>query len=237
MISNKNVIAIIPARGGSKGIPRKNIRLLAGKPLIAYTTEAALQSEYLDRIIVSTDDEEIAEITKSFGAEVPFLRPMELARDDSPTIDVLIHAIEWLENNDKYIPDIIVLLQPTSPLTIAKDIDTAIELYIEKKADAVVSVCEAEHSPYWMHKIENGRLVDFVETIYESRRQDLPTVYRRNGAIWIASKDILMRQKTFFTGNTYGYIMPYNRSVEIDTLLDMKLVEVLIKENNLTLVN
>lgn len=228
---NLHIVAIIPARGGSKGIPQKNIRPLAGKPLIAYTIEAALQSNYLARVIISTDDEEIAEIAKSFGAEVPFMRPAEFARDDSPTMDVLIHAIGWLENNDKYIPDIIVLLQPTSPLTIAKDIDAAIELYIEKKADAVVSVCEVEHSPYWMHKIENGRLVDFVETIYESRRQDLPTVYRRNGAIWIASKDILMKQNTFFTENTYGYVMPQETSIEVDTLLDLKFAEVLIEED------
>jgi CMP-N-acetylneuraminic acid synthetase len=156
MIKEKtNVIAIIPARGGSKGIPRKNIRLLAGKPLIAYTIEAAFTSK-MDKVIVSTEDEEIAEISKKYGAEV-IERPKGLAKDETPTIDVIFHVLEILKAKN-YNPDIVVLLQPTSPLRNAEDIYNAIKLFLDSDCESVVSVCEVEHPPYWSFEIEEAYL-------------------------------------------------------------------------------
>lgn len=162
MIGNKCVVAIIPARGGSKGIPRKNIKNLNGKPLIAYTIEEALKSKYVDRVIVSTEDLEIAEISKSFGAEVPFFRPKELAQDDTPGIEPIIHAINYLLNDENYNFDYVMCLQCTSPLRNSKQIDEAILEMYNKDADSAVSVCESEVNPYWMKVIKNGKMVDYL---------------------------------------------------------------------------
>ena len=155
-MKNKKILAIIPARGGSKGIPRKNIKLLAGKPLIAYTIEAALKSKYLDRVIVSTEDREIAETSRHYGAEV-IKRPKILAKDKAKTIDVIFHLLNVLKEKN-YIPEIIVLLQPTSPLRIVKDIDKAIELFLKEKCESVVSVCECNPPSYWSFKKEKKYL-------------------------------------------------------------------------------
>ena len=183
MVSQKQIcmLAIITARGGSKGLPQKNIRPLAGKPLIAYTIEAALQARLLDRTVVSTDDHQIAEIARQFGAEIPFLRPPELARDETIVYPVLTHALRWLDEHEGYRPDYVMLLQPTSPLRTAEDIDNSITIALEKNAEGVVSLCETKHHPYWTKQIAgDGQIVDFIPRNNPHsylRRQDLPPAY------------------------------------------------------------
>ena len=225
-------LAIIPARGGSKGIPKKNIRLLAGKPLIAYTIEAALKSKYIDKVVASTEDEEIAEVSRKYGAEV-IKRPEELARAESPTIDAIFHALEVLKT-ENYTPDIVILLQPTSPLRNAKDIDNAVELFLDSDCGSVVSVCEVEHSPYWSFKIEKGHLKTLFEEEYgRMRRQDLPKVYSPNGAIYVSTPEILHNYKDFYCNYIIPYIMPIERSVDIDNEVDFMLAELLVKKYGL----
>ena len=182
-----HVLGLITARGGSKSIPRKNVVPLAGKPLIAWTIEAALQSHGLSRVIVSTDDEEIAQVAREWGAEVPFLRPAELARDDSPHIPVVVHAVEWLESHEDMRSDYVLLLQPTSPLRSTEDIENAIRLALEKDADSVVGVCEASSHPYLTKRITaDGRLQDFgPRPEGYLARQSLPPAYIANGAIYL----------------------------------------------------
>jgi len=232
MYKEKTILGLIPARGGSKELPKKNIRPLLGKPLIAWTIEQAKASRYVDRVIVSTDDEEIAEIVKQYGAEVPFMRPKELARDDIPGIDVVFHAMNWFIKNENKQYDLIILLQPTSPLRTAEDIDKAIELLFFKKAKAIVSVCEVDHHPLWTNALpENGCMKNFIrKEIINKNRQELPTFYRLNGAIYLAYCNYIKEQKGFFGEETFAYIMPKERSVDIDSELDLKLAEILMKE-------
>ena len=226
------IIGLITARGGSKSIPRKNIRLLAGKPLIAWTIEAALQSDGLSRVIVSTDDEEIAGVSRKWGAEVPFMRPAELAQDDSAHIPVLIHAIEWLEQVEGTTVDYLMLLQPTSPLRICQDIELAIELALDKNADSVISVCEASTHPYFTRRItSDGKLRDFVpKPDGYLRRQVLPPAYAWNGAIFLVRRDILIEKQTIETEHTYAYVMPPERSLEIDTPWDLYLADLILSD-------
>ena len=225
----RKIIAIIPARGGSKGIPRKNIKLLGGKPLIAYSIEEALQSKHINKVIVSTEDKEIAEVSKKYGAEI-IKRSEELAKDGTPTIDVVFHALDSLEQN-KYMYDIIVLLQPTSPLRSTKDIDNSIDLFLSSSCDSVVSVCEATHSPYWCLKVENEYLKPlFGDEYFRKRRQELETVYMPNGAIYVLAPRTLYKHKSFYCDCTIPYIMPAERSIDIDTKLDFMLAELLIKK-------
>ena len=230
MREDKKILALIPARGGSKGLPRKNIKPLLGKPLIAWTVEQAKNSKYIDKVVVSTDDEEIAEISKKYGAEVPFLRPKELARDDSPTIDAIIHAINWFEERGEFF-DILILLQPTSPLRTTEDIDNAIELFLNNKdALSLISVKENEHPPFWSLEIENKFLKPlFGEEYFKKRRQELPKSYMPNGAIFISYVDILKKYKTFYTPKTIAYIMPPERSIDIDNEFDFLLAEFILK--------
>ena len=232
----RKVIAIIPARGGSKIVPRKNIRLLANKPLISWTIEKGLATTSINRVIVSTDDAEIAEITVKYGAEVPFLRPLELAQDDTPDLPVYLHVLNYLEQQENYNPDIVVWLRPTSPLRTIEDIENAINLLIDSDADCVRSVCLAEHHPYWMKKLEGDRLIPLLEGVDETqyyRRQLLPPVYRLNGAVDVSwCKNVLENQQLYF-GNMGGYVMPPERSVDIDTELDFALAEILLKERGI----
>lgn len=233
-MSNKSpvVVGVIPARSSSKSIPRKNIAMVAGKPLIAHTIQAALDAKLIDRVIVSTDSQEIADMARSFGAEVPFLRPPELAQDDTPGIEPIIHAARWLNNNDDYHPDYVMVLQPTSPLRTAEDIEAAVQLAQKQQADSVVSVCPVHQHPYWMKRItDDGRLVDFLSlgTDY-TRRQDLPPVYALNGAIYLVRCEVLLEHKTFYTDHTYAYVMPPERSLDIDTLQDLYLAGLILKE-------
>lgn len=227
-----SVVGLITARGGSKSIPRKNIKLLAGKPLIAWTIEAALQSHRLSRVIVSTDDEEIAQVAREWGAEVPFMRPAELAQDKTPSIFAILHAINWLDQFESYQPDFVMCLQPTSPLRTAQDIDTVIERTSQKKVDSVVSVTPVNHHPYWLKKVDdNGRMQDFV-TLNQpiSRRQDLPAVYALNGAIYLAHCETLLERKSWYTEQTLAYIMPSERSLDIDMPWDFYLVDLILKD-------
>ena len=225
------MLALIPARSGSKGIPRKNICPLAGKPLIAWTIESARQSECVDRVVVSTDDSQIAEIAVQWGAESPFLRPEDIAKDDTPGIAPVIHAIKWLEEHQNYRPDYVALLQPTSPLRESQDINAAYELALRHGADAVVSVTAAEKHPYWMKTLDQqGRLENFLPTEKKYQcRQDLPDVYGLNGAIYIGRREILLAEETLFPVKTYGYVMPPERSVDIDSGWDLQLAELIIQ--------
>ncbi len=219
-------LGIIPARSGSKGLPNKNIKLLKGKPLLAWTIEEALSSKYLEQVIVSTDSSEIAQIAINYGALVPFLRPKNLATDESPTVDTVLDLIKKLPNYDY-----VVLLQPTSPLRTVEDIDSAIDIVKTAKAKALVSVCESDESPYWMYKMNANNilspLVEATESI--SRRQDLPKSYTVNGAIYVAHTDYLLKNKSFFGAETLGYVMEKEKSFDIDSADDFKEVEMIIE--------
>jgi CMP-N,N'-diacetyllegionaminic acid synthase len=227
-----DVLGLITARGGSKGIPRKNMAILAGKPLIAWTIEAALHSHKLGRVIVSTDDPEIAQVSREWGAEVPFMRPPELAQDDSPHIAVVLHTVHWVASQQGTVPDYVMLLQPTSPLRSSVDIDAVIGLALEKNADSIVSVCLTREHPYLSKTVTpDGRLLDLVpKPKGYLQRQDLPPVYSLNGAIYLARCDTLLERETFYTGRTFAYIMPPERSLDVDTYWDLYLVDLILKD-------
>ncbi len=215
-------IAIIPARGGSKGIPRKNIKELAGKPLIAYTIEAAKKAKKLDMVFVSTEDREIAEIAKKYGAEV-IERPIELAQDGTPTHEVLQHAAKEAGG-----ADIIVTLQATSPVRDPRHIDEAIEMLGEN--DSVVGVCEIEYPPYWAKKIENGLLVPFIKTEKEYfRRQDMPKSYRINGAIYVTKREVLEKENSVFGKKIVPLVMDEFHSIDVDTEMEFLTAEAALK--------
>ncbi len=231
------VVGLITARGGSKGVPRKNLKLLAGKPLIAWTIESARQSRRLDRVIVSTEDEEIADISRRWGAEVPFMRPVELAQDDSPHILVVEHAIRWLQEHDEGSLSRLLLLQPTSPLRTAEDIDAAIELAESRDAEAVVSVCQTEHHPYLVKRIlPDGTLDDFMKPdLAYPRRQDLPPAYALNGAIYLSRIESLLSSRTFLPKGIFPYIMPPERSLDINSAWDFYVAELVLRGEHATI--
>jgi CMP-N,N'-diacetyllegionaminic acid synthase len=229
MIGGKKLLAVIPARGGSKRLPRKNILDLAGKPLIAWTIEAALGSKYIDRVIVSTDDKEIATISKKYGADVPFMRPSELATDEAKSVDVVLHLLEKLKKiREKY--DYIILLQPTSPLRTTQNIDDSVELLQARKSDAVISVCKVEHSPLWCNLIPDDDLSNFLDhSILNKRSQDLEQYYRLNGAIYLCNAEKLKEEKAFFLKNRCSaYKMNRESSVDIDSRMDFLYASVCI---------
>jgi len=224
MYKNKTFLAIIPARGGSKRLPRKNVLDLNGKPLIAHSIEAGLNSKYIDKVVVSSDDEEILNISKEFGADT-IKRPDELASDTATTFDAIKHTIE---NSEKY--DYIVLLQATSPLRNENHIDKAIELLESKNADAVVSVCEMDHSPLWSNTLDDSlSMQGFLrDEVLNKRSQDLDKYYRLNGAIYICETEKLLDEKSFFLkDNIFAYKMDRKSSIDIDTELDFKFTEVI----------
>lgn len=224
------VLAVIPARSGSKGLKDKNIRSMCGKPLLAYTIEAARDSKIFDCIHVSTDSELYADIAREYGADVPFLRPQEYATDQAATWDVVRYVTTMYEKRGE-IFDIVVLLQPTTPLRRAVHIIEALELYHAKQANAVVSVCETEHSPLWTDVLPNDfNMKNFVKKeIREIPRQELPIYYRVNGAIYIVNRTSLFSEITLYENNCYAYVMSNNDSVDIDTELDFQIAEVLLK--------
>ncbi len=230
-----NVIALISARGGSKGIPRKNVLPVAGKPLIAWTIEAALGSRKLSRLLVSTDDPEIAEVARAHGAEVPFLRPAELARDESLVIDAVEHALRWLEKSEGQLPEYVLLLQPTSPLRTSADIDGAIDLAYSRDADAVLGVCEASPHPYLVRKIDrDGTLGDFFDVPTKPlRRQEYPPAYMLNGAIFVNRVQSLLATRSFQPPGALAYVMPVERSCDIDAPLDLQIAELLLKNGRI----
>lgn len=226
------MLGLVTARGGSRAIRRKNIRLVAGKPLVAWTIQAALDCRSLNRVVVSTDDAEIEEVCLKWGAEVPFRRPVELAQDNSPHVDVIAHAVEWLMTNEDYCPDYIVLLQPTSPLRTAQDIDGAVALALQRNADCVVGVSESPAHPYLNKRItEEGKLVDFVDTPKGYLpRQSFPPAYIVNGAIYLARRDVLLRERTWYTSRTYPYIMSPEHSLDVDTSWDLYLADLMLRD-------
>jgi CMP-N-acetylneuraminic acid synthetase len=230
MIRSKKILAIIPARAGSKGLPGKNSKCLAGKPLIAWTIEAARGSRYIDEIVVSTDSHAIARLARKFGAEVPFMRPAPLAGDTAKMMDVVLHCLGFFQkNNDHY--EIIVLLQPTSPLRRAADIDAGIELFIQKKAQAVLGVAECEHSPLWAATLPRDlNMKDFSPAAWQGRnRQALDTYYRINGALYVADSAFLQKNKSWVSAKTYAHIMSRARSIDIDTREDFIVAEAFLR--------
>ena len=228
MYKSKKILCIIPARGGSKGLPGKNIKSLLGKPLIAYTVEQAKNCRYLDRIIVSTEDKSIAAVAKKFGAEVPFLRPKRLAKDKSGTIDVLLHAMDWMETKEKFDFDIVVLLHVTTPLRSVEDIKKSVELLFKDNTDNVFSVTEAHRNPYFnMVEINKSGKVLLVKKGNYNGRQSAPSVFDMNSSIYVWWKDALRKSKSLFFRNTRIYIMPKERSIDIDDELDFRISEFL----------
>lgn len=226
------MIAIIPARGGSKGIPRKNIKLLNNKPLIAYTIEAGLNSNCIEEVIVSTDDPEISEISKQYGASVPFLRPKNLAQDNSSAIDVYLFTISELNRNrNEKIEEFIILL-PTSPFRSSSDIDNAYELYKKHSADSLISITDAPIPLSWYLQLDDGlKLKKSVnDNITIKNRQDFKEFYIPNGAIYIFQYDLLLKHRSYYHSKTIGYYMPRNRSVDIDDPLDFKFAEFLLTQ-------
>ena len=225
------MIAIVPARSGSKGLPGKNLKSLLGKPMIVYTIEEALKSRYISDVIVSTDCVKIAKVAIEFGAKVPFLRPFFLATDNSKAIDTYIFTIDKLNSMFNYDIKDFIVLQPTSPLRITEDIDGAIKLFRNKKADSVVTYTE-EHHPIKWHKYINeyGKLENiFEENI--SNRQNYKKSYYPNGAVFVFKHDLIKENK-YYSKNSYAYIMPGNRSVDVDTIDDFKYIEFLLNKRN-----
>lgn len=229
MFESKKIAAIIPARGGSKGIPRKNLKPLAGKPLISYTIKAALKSQYLDRVIVSTDDEEIAAVSKQYGAEV-LRRPGKLATDKAKVIDVVLQVFEAL-SREKYQAQVMVLLQPTSPLRSAKEIDEAVEMFLKSKSEFLVSVHQIESPPHWTFALSGGHLMPIFGWRYlKLRKQEVPKMYMPNGAIYISRPETIKRYNGFYSAQTLPYIMPREKSIDIDEEIDLKFAEFLLKK-------
>jgi CMP-N,N'-diacetyllegionaminic acid synthase len=218
------------ARGGSKSIPHKNLAPLAGKPLIAWTIEAAMQCQTPLRVVISTDDDEIAHTAIRYGATRPFMRPADLAQDDTPTIPVVIHALEQLKSTG-YAPERLLLLQPTSPLRTADDIDSATRLADKHKAQSVVSVSPATPHPRLMKKVtEDGLLEDFLPGERVTRRQQLEPAYALNGAIYLTQTKHLTTYESFYADQTHAYVMPRERSLDVDDPWDLHLAELILRD-------
>jgi CMP-N,N'-diacetyllegionaminic acid synthase len=229
-----NILGLIPARGGSKGISRKNLALLAGEPLIAHTIKAALAAHTLSRVLVSTDDEEIAATARLYGAEVPFLRPAELAADTAPALMVMRHAVQWLVEQEDWSCDVVVYLQPTSPLRKAQHIDAAVELLLAGKADTVVSVVEVPHNmnPLSVMRLNGKELKPFLPQEGQPlRRQDKPRLLARNGPSVLAlTRQGLMENNELYTGRTLPLVMTPQESVDIDDTWDLDLAQWIMEE-------
>jgi len=222
---------VIPARGGSKGILRKNLAPLAGRPLLAYTTDAALASGRLTRVVVSTDDDEIARVSRQFGVEVPFLRPQRLAADDTPMLDVLIDLVAALQAGEDYTPDLLVLLQPTSPFRRSEHIDGAVDLLTSSGADSVVTVLPVPHqfTPSSIMSLEGDRLVAWAEGPAPTRRQDKPLLFARNGpAVLAVRTPIVTDARSLYGADTRGLVMSRAESFDIDDAFDLELAGLLM---------
>ncbi len=232
MINHRKLLAIIPARGGSKRLPKKNILDLSEKPLIAWTIESALESKYIDRVIVSTDDNDIATISKKYGADVPFMRPNNLATDESTSIDVVLHSIDYFEKvGEKY--DYIILLQPTSPFRTAEDIDKSLDYMVFKKAGCVVSVCKVDHPTKWCNSLPaDSSLNNFLsENIIHKRSQDFQAEFRINGAIYINKVESILEERSMYSEtDAYAYIMKRINSIDIDSQYDFDFAQCVAKK-------
>lgn len=231
MTVTRSILAVIPARGGSKGVPRKNIRDFAGRPLIAHTIVAARAMKCAARVVVSTDDAEIADVARAHGAEVPFLRPAELAADETPTLPVLRDLLMRLAG-EPYAPHLVVLLQPTSPLRTARHIDDALDQYDASGADSLISVCPVSQHPALMKTIDAaGRVAPFLPgSPRAARRQDLPAVYRPNGAIYITRPDLILDENRLLGDDTLAFMMTEAESVDLDSELDFVIAELILRE-------
>lgn len=222
--NNQSVVAIILARGGSKRLPKKNVKKLAGKPLVAYSIEAAKQSKYINRTVVFTDNKDIARISQKYGVEV-FKEPSHLAQDHSKATDALFYLLSLLkkQNVDH---SVVVFLQPTSPLRTTGDIDKAISIFLNDKCESVVSVFEAEHDIHWAMAFKHGYLAPLLDLkSFKARSQDLLPIYIPNGAIYVSSVVTLLKNKSFYTKKTLPYVMPRERSIDIDTQEDFNAAE------------
>ena len=228
-----NVVALVTARGNSKSIPGKNLATVAGKPLIAWTIEAARRAAGVGRVVVSTDDDRIASVARQWHAETPFRRPAELAEDDSPHIDVMLHAVRWLEEHEGCKPDYMLLLQPTSPLRTTEDVEAVIRIASETDVDGVVSVCPVHDHPYLTKRItDDGLLANLVDSgIAYLRRQDLPPAYCLNGALYLMKREALLEQKTFNPARMAPYVMPRERSLDIDDPWDLHVIDRMLSGN------
>ena len=243
MIGQQRLLAIIPARGGSKRLPGKNTLKLAGKPMIAWSIEAALESKFIDKVIVTTEDEDIVNIAREFGAEVPFIRPNELASDSASSIDTVIHAIQALKDlyDDSY--EYIILLQPTSPFRTSQHIDEAVGLLMDRNADGIVSICEADNvkmkiNPFPVSMDENGKIYEKSDHSPTNKRnlhlnvKEFDKEYRINGAIYLCKTSILTKELTFFHESSYAYVMDPSESIDIDYDYDYKKCELIINKRN-----
>ena len=224
-----NILAVIPAKQRSNGLKNKNLKVIAGKPLVCWTIDAAIKSKYIDKVIVSTDSKKIKKISKEHGASVPFLRPKSLSKDNSSSVDVVLHAV-------KHFPDYkyVIMLQPTSPLRKSFHIDEAFEFFFKSNFDSCVSVTKDKKSPFWSYfmKSNNNLASLFPNQEIPSRRQEITTTYHLNGAIYISSILKLKEKKSLITDKTYGYEMPEDASVDIDDINDFRLASRLLKKSS-----
>ncbi len=225
MYRSRTVLALIPARGGSKRIPRKNIRLLKGKPLITYALKAARRASCVDRVIVSTDSPLIAAVAKRAGADVPFLRPKRLASDTASTASAVEHALRWLQKKESWSPDIVVVIQPTSPLVGARDIDNAIKTLVSTGARSCVSVTTARERPEWMFTLRKSKLKQRSQQKLAQRSQDMPELYYLNGAVYASLTSVVNKNRIIDTKNLAAIVMPRAHSIDIDTKEDWSAAE------------
>lgn len=229
------ILAIIPARGGSKRIPGKNLKRIENKTLVEYAIEAARACSLIERVIVSTNDEQIAEIAVKAGAEVPFIRPAELAQDHTTDLPVFVHALEWLQEQEGYSPDVIVHLRPTAPLRTAKEITKALLLFLKSDTDSLRSVTPVREHPAKMWREQDGRLISFYAGVekesYNIPKQKLERVYVQNGAIDIVRRDVLLKKHSMSGDRILGFIMENEKSVNIDIEIDLLLAELLMKRS------
>jgi len=228
MYKGKSILALITARGGSKGIPGKNIKPLGGKPLLLWTIDEAKKSQYLDRLILSSDDDAIIKVALEGECEVPFKRPVELAVDTSSSMDVIMHALDQLTERFDYI----LLLQPTSPFRNVADIDTIIEQCIDNNAKMMVSVIEAKKHPAFFFGLQHGKLIPVLGFQQQLRRQDMPKTYEHNGALYLSTTDFLCRVKSYNVPDAHAFVMGGYRSVDIDETVDWEFAEFLISKGH-----
>ena len=226
-----NLLAVIPARGGSKGIKRKNVRMLNRKPLVFYTIDVAKNCNFISDVVVSTDDEEISKLSLEFGAQVPFIRPASLATDETPSYDVVKHGLLEMESRKNIRYDAVMMLQPTCPLRTVEDLDNSIRIFQSTRADSVVSVVQlSDKHPFRMKRLVGDRLINYIDQGFEDMRprQSLPKVYIRNGAIYVSTRRSFLSSESLVGQDCRAYLMPENRSVNIDSELDMLLAERLL---------
>lgn len=235
MINGKTVLGLIPARGGSKGLPGKNTLDFCGRPLICWTIDAALTSRCLDSLVVTTDSPDIAGVARACGAEVPFMRPPELATDTASSIDVVIHALDWLQAAGREF-DIVVLLEPTSPLREATDIQAGLSRLLSSQAGSVVGVCRAEsaHPAFMYRQGAEGHLVPFLDTQPTGlRRQDIEPVFYLEGTLYVSWTDVFRKRRSFYHDHTVGYEVPKWKSIEIDDMTDFVIAEAVARHKGL----